>query len=229
MTAKTKTRSRNSSRLVACRSCLRSLRDRRYRWVRSQISNAAAHSCSYGTSRPNSSARSSRSSPNACVEVGRDRRLDEARADGCLIGEPAHLGESSRHLGASASSNSSASVATSSHVTRRPRRACCDELEPAGVGVQRVRHEVAAQPGAGCATTEALDRRPARDAPGDARRARARTACVVGVVVDRRRRPRRGACLQAIGESLGELVALGRGHNSGSGTVKRQPRRWINS
>ena len=38
---------------------------RRYRWARNQISNAAAHSCSYGTSRPISSERSSRSSPNA--------------------------------------------------------------------------------------------------------------------------------------------------------------------
>jgi hypothetical protein len=160
------------------------------------------------------------------VEVGRNRRLNETRADGCLIRESTYFGQPPRDLGAVGEQQLERlrrdivprDTTTSASLLRH--------LQAAGVRVQRVWDEVSSQPRAGCTTTAPFDSVLRRISQGGATRS-GRQRLVLRLVDDGS--PAGGSLVQAIRESLGEIVTLGRRHNSDSGIGKRHFRRWINS
>ena len=136
------------------------------------------------------------------IEIDGDRRLDEARPDVGLISQATHIGQSPGQfaaLGEQQLEGFGGDVVPSD-----PATALCLErqLQPAGIGVQAVGHEMTAQPPACRAATarfEAMLRRMSQRCPTR------REWCVVGTGngTDARR-----SLLQAIGEPLRQLVAL---------------------
>ncbi len=142
------------------------------------------------------------------IELDRDRCLNQSRSDGCLVGQPANVGQSPGNFVALAQQELErldrdviprGSLTTTSLLL---------QLETSRVGMQRVWNEVASQSPAGGPPSErpdaAMRRMVRRRTPKWGRRVVRRD--VVNCI------GARCSLLQPIGEPLGQFIALRRGH-----------------
>jgi hypothetical protein len=91
------------------------------------------------------------------VQIKRDRRLDETRANSRVFCQATHIGQSPRKLVALSEEQLEGFCGNVIPCHAVAPAGLLRELEPAGVSVQRVWHEVAAQPPSRGAASERLE------------------------------------------------------------------------